>query len=107
MCRRVTLFPVPLRPRMTNPLPLATSNETSSRTARVPKALRHAVEPHSRRSGFCGGVGAHPPAALGKMKKISRTRMTLATMIPTEENTTARVDARPTPSVPDSVVIPR
>jgi hypothetical protein len=40
------------------------------------------------------------------MKKISRTRTTLATMMPTEEKTTARVDARPTPSVPDSVVKP-
>ena len=28
-------------------------------------------------------------------------------MIRMEENTTARVDARPTPSVPDSVVNPR
>ena len=41
------------------------------------------------------------------MKKISRTSTTFATMMPTDDNTTARVEARPTPSVPDSVVNPR
>src|SRR5688572_10218299 len=63
---------------------------------RGPLLLRRSL--HGRR---------HPPAAFGKMKKISRTRMTLATMMPTDDMTTARVDARPTPSVPDSVVNPR
>jgi hypothetical protein len=41
------------------------------------------------------------------MKKIRRTRSTLLTMMRIEDRTTDLVDARPTPSVPDSVLKPR
>src|SRR4051812_19995146 len=79
------------------------------------EGLRDVLETHRR---FTTGIRLtrhrrghrlrhQPPAAFGKMKKISRTSTTLATMMPIEENTTARVEARPTPSVPDSVVKPR
>src|SRR6185503_18004056 len=63
------------------------------------EALRDVVETH--------GNHAHPPAACGNTKKINRTRTTFETMMRMEESTTARVEARPTPSVPDSVVKPR
>ena len=41
------------------------------------------------------------------MKKISRTSSTFDRMMRTDDSTTALVEARPTPSVPDSVVKPR
>ena len=38
---------------------------------------------------------------------MSRTSSTFDTMIRIDDSTTARVEARPTPSVPDCVVKPR
>src|SRR5262249_4502503 len=52
------------------------------------------------------GDSGHP-AASGNRKKIRRTRMTLVTMIRIDDRTTARVEARPTPSVPDRELNPR
>ena len=67
MCRSVTLLPVPLRPRMTKPLPAGTSNDTSSSTAPGAERLRHAVEPDGRRRRLCSGVARRSSARrLGK-----------------------------------------
>jgi hypothetical protein len=71
------------------------------------EGFRDAIET-DRRTPAAVVVAAQPLNAFpGKMKKISRTRMTFDTMMSIDERTTARVDARPTPSVPDCAVNPR
>jgi hypothetical protein len=54
-----------------------------------------------------GGVRHRDYPVSGKSRTISRTSTTLTTISTTDDITTLRVEARPTPSVPCVVVIPR
>ena len=96
--RRVTLLPVPLRPSRQNAVARGISNDTSSSTRRSPNDLVTRFEAD-------GGIGHLDYAVSGKSKTISRTSTTLTTISTTDDMTTLRVEARPTPSVPWLVVI--
>ena len=98
---------------MTKPAPSGTSNDTSSSTCLRAERLGDVIEPHrgigdgTRDAGRRLRSGRHR-RRLGKMKKMILTEHARSlTMISIDDRTTARVEARPTPSVPDSVVKPR
>ena len=113
MCRSVTLLPVPLRPRMTNPAPARHLERHVVEHFTGAEGLRHVVEPHRRAVALRGIACARrlrsPPSArrLWKHEEDQPHEHHVDTMISIDERTTARVEARPTPSVPDSVLNPR
>ena len=89
-----TLLPTPEAPMMKNTSPSATSNETSDRTRLSPKALQIRVK-------------RMVMGQFGKIRKPALEMMAFKMMTTSEELTTARVVAQPTPSEPPKVERPQ
>ena len=98
------------------PQPAGTSNVTSSQHAAVAEGLGHVLQPHRRHRPACAAiagrrastsVAASSAPRLWKHEEDEPHQDDVRHDDSIDDSTTARVDARPTPSVPDSVVNPR